>query len=445
MTSSQSLIQSGRRIRSVLGCTLALLLVASFGTSGTAAAGEAEDFWAAFTGGKPTLDMRLRIELGKFEELEQSEAYTLRTRLGYGTADYHGFSIYADFENTTAVATSQYYDLAGSNHRGQTPIPDPTNTEVNQAFLKYMNKDWADLKLIGGRQRIKLDDVRFVGNVAWRQNEQTFDAAYGSSSLGVDDLEFAYGYLGYIRRIWGNQDDRQPGDTRYGFSRDWRSNSHIIHASYKGMDIVQPTLFVYLLDFDNPSNSGADAIAKGQSSATYGLRLTGEPKLTDDLTLAYAVSYAYQTDYGDNPTDYGANYVWADIALKLKDIGSVSAGYEMLGSDDNTAVFGTPLATLHKFNGWADRFLNNGGPAGLQDIFVTVAPRMPWKLKMKLIYHRFLSDDQNNVLGNEFDTMLARPINQYLDLLFKSAWFKADDGAALTDIWRVAMQATIKF
>ena len=50
---------------------------------------------------------------------------------------------------------------------------------VGVSVLYHLAKyGWTDLDatLIFGRQRIKLDDDRFIGNVGWRQNEQTFDA-----------------------------------------------------------------------------------------------------------------------------------------------------------------------------------------------------------------------------------------------------------------------------
>ena len=48
----------------------------------------------------------------------------------------------------------------------------------------------------------------------------------------------------------------------------------------------------------------------------------------------------------------------------------VIGGYELLGSDDGKVAFNTPLATKHKFNGWADKFL--GTPKeGLEDVYLT--------------------------------------------------------------------------
>jgi len=45
-------------------------------------------------------------------------------------------------------------------------VVDPTGTDVNKGFLKYSNNEFS---AVVGRQR-------FFCGVAWRQNEQTFDA-----------------------------------------------------------------------------------------------------------------------------------------------------------------------------------------------------------------------------------------------------------------------------
>ncbi len=37
----------------------------------------------------------------------------------------------------------------------------------------------------------------------------------------------------------------------------------------------------------------------------------------------------------------------------------------------------TPFATAHKFNGYSDVFLNNGGNRGLRDLFVSIVPAIP--------------------------------------------------------------------
>jgi hypothetical protein len=61
----------------------------------------------------------------------------------------------------------------------------------NESESTFEKQGWAGLKLKAGRQRIKLDDDRWVGNVGWRQNEQTYDAARLQTNLGFL-YQFAY-------------------------------------------------------------------------------------------------------------------------------------------------------------------------------------------------------------------------------------------------------------
>ncbi len=427
-----------------VAATLFVFCTAPVASLATAADHDDEGtIWHAITNGKPSLDMRARIEIADAApdgaaKLKQSEAYTLRTRLGYGTKPWHGASVFIEAENTAAVATRQYFKVT-EPATGQTPIADPTNTEVNRAALTYSNEDLVDSTFIVGRQRVKLDDDRFVGNVGWRQNEQTYDAALVSSGLGVENTNAAYGYVRYVRRIFGESDQAEPA--AFG---DLKTNAHLIHGSYSGLDFANVAAFVYLLDVVD-----ADAL----SSASYGLRLTGDHAFDETWKVIYEGSYAYQSDFADYETaaagkSYGAHYVMAQAKLAQSDLGSIGVGWEMLGSDDGEQQFLTPLATAHKFNGWADVFAagpaTNGGPEGLRDLFVTVAPKLPCGLSGAFTWHNFRSDHDSKELGNEYDMLLKKPINQHLTLLTKAAIFESEEDT-LADIWRVWMQAELKF
>ena len=117
----------------------------------------------------------------------------------------------------------------------------------------------------------------------------------------------------------------------------------------------------------------------------------------------------------------------------------------MLGSDAGAAQFRTPLATAHKFNGWADVFLDNGGVGGLRDFYVYLAPKLPCKLSGKLVYHHFRDDVGNDALGNELDVILKRPINEHFSVLTKVAWFTATGASARLDTTRFWLECTLKF
>ena len=426
MDSSRSRMQSSLEKLKILA-TLAIALLFAAGPSLAADPEWADNVWDALTQGKPTLNFRARFELADTESATQSEAYTFRTRLGYGTKPYEGISLYADFENVAAIAESQYFSGVGTNTSGKTTIADPTATELNQVYMKISREDLLHSTAIGGRQRIILDDHRFVGNVGWRQNEQTYDAALLDTSLGVENLQIIYGYLGRVHRIFSNQSPQF----------DWRSNSHLVNVSYSGIKALKITAFAYLLDFRTDS--------AGNSSQTYGARGSGKHAFNDDWSIGYTLSYAYQMDYADNAADYGAHYALADLSVANSSLGSLGAAYEMLGSDDGKGRVVTPLATLHAWNGWADVFLTNGGNDGLRDVQGYVAPKLPWQLNGKLVYHYFRSDNNGRTLGHEFDALLGRPVNKHLDLLTKVAYFDGTGGTGIADTVRFWVEATVKF
>jgi len=332
--------------------------------SATSAAAEAEPVgdpnlpWLDNPYYKLFLDVRARMEFADIEGFSDSQAYTIRTRAGLGSKPYFGFSAFAELENTWSLDDGSYFDGASAPN-GESVIADPENIELNRAWLQFEKKEWLGMRAKGGRQRMIWDDARFIGNVGWRQNEQTYDAALGETTLGVEGLSAWYAYVWDVRRIFG---DQGPSPT----TQDFDSNSHLARVSHQGLDFLKATAFMYLLDFDQDSPPN--------SSNSYGLRLWGDIALSEDLSLSYAASYAYQTDAADNPVDYEAHYVWLGADVGWKSLGSLGVLYERLGSDDGDAVFVTPLATAHKFNGFADAFLDNGGPRGLQDLGISVAP-----------------------------------------------------------------------
>jgi hypothetical protein len=360
---------------------------------------------------KLTLNVRPRFEIANADaspnaaNSERSEAYTVRTLLGLGTMPLYGFSGYVEGENSFTFDGNTYFNGV-ETATGQTPIADPTETDLNQGYLRYQNDKFLGLDLKAGRQRIKLDDDRFIGNVGWRQNEQTYDAALGITSLGVEGLSATYGYIWEVHRIFG---DDGPATTR-----DFDSESDLVRVAYTGWKPLEAVVFAYLLDFDN---------SPGNSSNTFGFRLHGEVELGDDWSLRYAGSYAYQKEGANNPIDYDADYGAAEGSVRFAPVGSVALGYEHLGSGGGGARFVTPLATAHRFNGYADVFIDNGGPAGLEDLYVVVSPELPWELKGSAIYHRFWSDDGDLDLGYEIDAVLSRPITECLSALTKIAYY----------------------
>jgi outer membrane biogenesis lipoprotein LolB len=383
---------------------------------------------AFLTEGKVNVNSNLRYEYADIDSFgggpdpAESNALTLRTRLGYTTGNLSGFKSMLEFENVTSLIDEDNYNPAGLNPNSATKsvIADPEATEVNRAWLSYEKMD-TTVKF--GRQRIVLDNARFVGNVIWRQNEQTFDAVSLKNTSLIPKTELFYAYLFRIHRIFG--DDHPAGN--------WDSDSHIFHVAY---DLGKPgklTGYGYLLDLP-------DALAL--SSSTFGASLDGKYTINDAWAASYKAEFAMQSDYGDNPIDYSAPYYHLNAGGFYKKF-NFGLGYEVLASDNGTIGFSTPLATAHAFNGWADAFLAT--PAdGLEDMYAWIGYSLPGGVPLKILYHDFSAEDGGNDYGNEVNILATKKLGKYFSLLAKAAVYQDGDNgrAGRTRYW---LQAAFNF
>ncbi|MDJ0850822.1 MAG: alginate export family protein [Myxococcota bacterium] len=377
--------------------------------------------------GSFSVKLRPRYEYAKIDGSDPGHAFTLRAAIGFGSRTWKGFSFFVEGEGIASADRDWYFD-GTRRPNGRSFIPDPPGIDLNQGYVHYERTDWTT-NLRAGRQRILLDDQRFVGNVGWRQNEQTFDAALVSTGLGRRDLRLTYAYLFRILRVFG---DAGPPPTR-----DFDSTSHAVNVRWSGLPQARVTGFAYLLDFDE---------APLESSNSYGLRVAGALELDSPWRLDYSLSYAFQTDGGDNPRDYEAHYAWVEGALAHEALGRGAVGFELLGSDGGRASFRTPLGTLHKFNGLADAFLDNGGPDGLRDLFVRIQPELPWRLGGELAFHQFWADEGGRDLGWELDAYLSRPLTRYVTVLAATAYFRRTTSRAdRPGVFRAWLQFEIDF
>ena len=388
-----------------------------------------EGIMDALTGGTVHMNVRVRYEHADQDGKESANAATIRARLGYETKTLSGASALVEFEGTEALDTSDYNAAGVHGDSTKTVIADPESAEFNQAYLKYVGFRSV---IKAGRQRLILDNARFVGNVGWRQNEQTFDAAsLLNHSLG--NLDVFYAYLGQVNRIFGSQAD--------GAQRRLDSDSHLVNVSFKVATNLTLTAYGYFLDFEN---------AAGLSSDTYGLRAKGAVAVGEDLRLGYLAEYAHQSDSGDNPVSFDADYLHLTAKGSMMGV-KVGVGFELLGSDgtgvnddgvDTFAGFQTPLATLHAFNGWADKFLTTPDE-GLEDLYVYIGASFPLGIDGKVVYHDFSSDKESIDYGEEIDASLVKSINASTKLIAKYAHFNADE--RLTDTDKFSIEANFSF
>jgi hypothetical protein len=352
------------------------------------------------------LDARLRSEMVDQDGLaETAQALTLRTRFGIDSGPGHDFRFLVEGETVWHLLDD--FNSTTNGNAAYPVVADPEGTELNRIQIAYSGFEDATLTL--GRQRVILGDARYLGNVGFRQNEQTFDAVRATLQQ-VENLTVNYLYLDRVHRIFG--DDHPAGD--------WDLDGHVVTADYTA-PAGQLSGFAYLID-------NQDAMAL--STATYGVRWQGEIAQEGAPTFTYALEYAHQTDYGNNPLSIDLSLFRANANMAHNGW-SAGLGIENLEGDGSRG-FATPLATLHAFQGWADVFLVT--PAnGLRDIYVrggwnVSEPPFGRTLSLGAFYHDFEAEDGGRSLGSEFDIVATSRLNDHVVLQLKGAFYDGPAG-----------------
>ncbi|WGL17699.1 alginate export family protein [Microbulbifer bruguierae] len=356
----------------------------------------------ALAQGDVTLSFRARTELVDTDGSDV-DLTSLKTRLTYSSAAYQGFSTLIEMDDVTHIT-----DFEGG-------VGDPEGTEVNQAYLAYTT---SGTTFKYGRQRILLDNQRFVGGVGFRQNEQTYDG-FSASNTSLADTTLFLAHIHNVNRIFG--EDSPAGDHA--------NDTYLLNAKYAGLSAGALSGYAYLID-----NEDAAAF----STDTYGLRFAGS-----QAGFAYALEYAMQSSAANNPADYDADYLLAEGSYKMGPV-TLAGGYELLGADGADGQFITPLATLHKFQGWNDKFLGGGTGnilGGIEDVYLSLGTSLGG-VKFALNYHQLSSDDSGvsgmDKLGSEAGFLVAGKLAG-VNLSMKYSAYSADDFSVDTDkLWLTA-------
>jgi hypothetical protein len=101
-------------------------------------------------------------------------------------------------------------------------------------------------------------------------------------------------------------------------------------------------------------------------------------------------------------------------------------GYEVLEGDAAAgSAFRTPLATLHAFQGWADKFLTTPDD-GIEDLYVGVTGKA-LGADLMLVFHDFSAETGSGDWGTEFDVSANWAIGKHYAVLLKGATYDSDD------------------
>jgi hypothetical protein len=349
-----------------------------------------------------------------------ADAWTTRSRLSYQSGAWNGFGFVAEMDNVTEMTNNVDYRTAPNDPLNPTAavIADPVGTEINQGFVSYTT---FNNQIKYGRQRLILDNARFIGNVGWRQNEQTYDAI-SFTNKAIRYTNFTYAYIKNVNRVFG-EDNPGLGDLNM--------NSHVLNASYTGFEAGKLIGYSYLLDVENP-------IAQyGLSGDTFGARWQG----TVGEKFTYNLEYAQQQNAGINEA-YSADYMLAEGTYTISRF-SIGLGYELLGSDDGAYGFATPLATLHAFNGWADKFLTTPKD-GLEDKYLNLGVTFGGAQAL-VSYHKFDADVNGADYGDEIDFSISKKTGAVVWTAKYAQYAMGDAATKVTDTEKFWVMADWNF
>ena len=389
---------------------LALALVAPLHAEG------AKDPVEALKSGKATLELRTRYEhVSDAAANKTADALTNRLGLSYKTGSWKGLSAFAQFENVATLAEPRYFvpptvlpgGYGRSNHA---VIVDPPLSQLNQLYVEFKG-----LKV--GRQLLNLDNQRFIGGVGWRQNDQTFTGATYTNRTLIPKTEFSIGHLTKAHLITGGTKGIAANTLNLKFTFIPKGNLRVFHYDFE------------------------EETAITTSFAHNGLRLDGDVwKLFYDVSGSRQKKFKDATDAGTKEVDYR----FFGVGFRFTKDYSLMAVRETL-----EGRFKTPYATLHAWNGWADRFLAT--PAnGLVDSYVQFKGKAK-AFTFEATAHAYKAETNGAKYGTELNASVEYKARPWLSFLVKAANYSADSGTPLIgtsvnkDLKKFWLQTAMKF
>jgi Alginate export len=310
--------------------------------------------------------------------LEDAKGITVRSLIGWQTAPFHNFSLAAqlinvsklqdDFNDSTPL-TGPFNPAANQPDKlAYAKIVDPDYTGVNQLYV-----DWTGIKNTKfrlGRQQVNLDNVRFIGDIGFRQVMQVFDGA-SVLNKSIPDTEVYLAHYESVQQI--NTKLRTDGaleiaNVRYRFSPTEYLIGYGYFTSFSDLGFGNAWFGAGALN-----NAGKPNISADQSNKTFGLRLDGTHPFNPNFRAHYTAEYAKQSDYSGGDSRIDAHYYKLGGGLGFDNF-NMRIDQELLSSNSSKYAFQTPFGTNHLFQGWVDKFLATP-KEGIRDTFVTATYR----------------------------------------------------------------------
>jgi hypothetical protein len=358
--------------------------------------------WSTLREGRFSADLRYRFEGYERDGLPftgTAYAPTLRIALGYETADFHGFSGFAQGTGVVITGPADYSvpTLPSQNQPDRPAILDPKTIQLSQGYVQWRRKfEGRNLTATVGRQEMALNDGRFVSISSWRQIHETFDAARMDADI-TPHLAFTYAFINRYYRVVGHAaTDGQPP-----------MHSHLLNLAWQKPSQINVSLYGLLLDY-------RAAAQYALSTQTFGLRANGPYQIDSRWNLLYTAEFANQRNFGTNPNYVNANYSLTELGPEWRGVG-LKAGYAFLQGHSSTNEITTPLA--NPFNGFTELFANTpnvGTSHGLEALYGTVSSAIQplGGTTATLTFYDYHSDSNRIHYGRELDWQLAHKIKR---------------------------------
>ena len=362
-----------------------------------------------------------------------ANANTIRTKLGILTPTFYGVQGYVEYAGNH-VLQSDYNNGLG-NKPWFSAVSDPSVNRLNQLWLSYSGIP--DTSIKGGRQVIKLDDDRFIGNVPWRQTENVFDSVL-ITNKSIKNLTAKVGYIGNTNTVLATNDNM---------------NTPLINLNYDLGDYGHLISYGYWIGYTKPpAVSTNPATAANRSNQTYGIRFTNSDtpkKFYDHYSLLYTAEWGLQKDYLNSPVKYQVDRYNLMLGANVYNFAFKGSMEQMDGHGVNQ-TFVTPLSSAHGINGWSDVLATT--PAfGLRHWTGSAVGTFleDNSLEVMGVFHDFSSSAGKLNYGKEWDFQVMKKFGTHYSLLAKYAYFDAASNANFspnaTDTQKIWVQGGVNF
>lgn len=276
-----------------------------------------------------------------------------------------------------------------------------------QGWAEYMFTKQLSMKI--GRQELKYDDERILGNVDWVPQGRTHDLLL---------FKYEKNFKLHLGMAFNQESEKLKG-TEYNISGNYKTMQFAwYNRKFKSFGLS----LLFLNNGLQNKSAAATPVYKTSFSQTFGTRLT-----YDKNSISWYGATYYTTGKDITLRDLSAYYLTLGLNAKLDENWMGGLGWELLSGTSQkekkenvnyTNRSFTPLyGTNHKFNGYMDYFyvgnyLNN---AGLNDIYANISYKKN-KFNATITPHLFYT--ANDVLNPSANgQLMGKSLGTEIDLV----------------------------